>query len=85
MQTGDCDRESKWTQSIAVGSKTFIEQLKESPGFKAKGRKIIGADDSFELREVLRSYGHPDDPDSENAYLWNPQPPAVHGQFLCKN
>jgi hypothetical protein len=30
-----------WIQSIAVGSKTFIEMLKEVLGFRATGRKII--------------------------------------------
>ena len=43
-------------------------------GKKRKGRKIIDADDAFELREVLTSYGHSDDPDYGNTYLWNPQP-----------
>jgi hypothetical protein len=38
------DKESKWTQSIAVGSKTFIETMKEALGFRAKDRKIICAD-----------------------------------------
>jgi hypothetical protein len=59
--------------------------VKESLGFKAKGRKITGADDSFELREVLTPCGHAGDPDSADTYLWNPQPPALRGQFLCKN
>jgi putative transposase len=85
VQSGDRDKDSKWSQSIAVGGKAFIEKLKQSLGFKAKGRKIIGADNTFELREVLTSYAHPDDPDSGNTYLWNPQPPALRGQFLCKN
>jgi hypothetical protein len=39
------------------GSKTFIEKMKEALGFRAKGRKIICADDTFELREVLTLYG----------------------------
>jgi putative transposase len=53
MQADSSGKENKWTQSIAVGSKTFIEKMKESLGFRAKGRKIICADDTFELREVL--------------------------------
>ena len=81
MQADDHDRESRWKQSIAVGSKTFIEKLKESLGSKGKGRKIIGADDTFELREMLASYGHTDDLDSGNTYLWNAQPSALRGQF----
>ena len=57
MQTDSRGIENRWTQSIAVGSKTFIEKMKEAFGFRAKGRKIICADDSFELREVLTPYG----------------------------
>ena len=30
MQTENSDKENKWTQSIAVGSKPFIEKMKES-------------------------------------------------------
>jgi putative transposase len=53
IQTDNRDNENKWTQSIAVGSKTFIEKMKEALGFRASGRKIICADDTFELREVI--------------------------------
>ena len=71
MQTDNSDKENKWTQSIAVGGKTFIEKMKEALGFRATGRKIICADDTFELREVLRPYGEANDPDSGNTFLWN--------------
>ena len=54
MQTDNSDKENKWTQSIAVGSKTFIKKMKEALGFRATGRKIICVDDTFELREVYR-------------------------------
>jgi len=40
-QTDDSGKENKWTQSIADGSKTFIEKMKEASGFRAKGRRII--------------------------------------------
>jgi putative transposase len=83
VQTGNRNRESKWTQSIAVGSKTFIEQMKESLGFRAKGRKIIGAEDTFELQEVLPPYGKADHPDFGNTFLWNP--PSLNGQFWGEN
>jgi putative transposase len=72
IQTKKSDKENKWTQSIAVGSKTFVEKMKEALGFRAKGRKIICADDSFELREVIAPYGKATDQDSGNTYLWNP-------------
>jgi putative transposase len=71
IETNRSEKESKWTQSVAVGSKTFIETMKEGLGFRAKGRKIIRADDAFELREVIRPYGKATDQDSGNTYLWN--------------
>ena len=47
MPTDNRDKENKWTQSIAVGSKTFIEKMKKTLGYRATGRKIISADDTF--------------------------------------
>jgi len=77
--------ENKWTQSIAVGSKTFIEKMKEALGFRATGRKIICADDTFELRQVLTPYGKANNLDSGNTYIWDQQPPSLIGQFLHEN
>jgi len=71
IETENRDKENKWTKSIAVGSKTFIEKIKTELGFRARGRKIIGADDTFELREVITPFGNAANPDSENTYLWN--------------
>jgi putative transposase len=65
------NKDNKWPQSIAVGSKTFIEKIQAELGFGAKGRKIIVADDTFELREVITPFGNAANPDSENTYLWN--------------
>ena len=85
MHTDNSDKENKWTQSIAVGSKTFIEKMHETLGFRAKGRKIISTDDTFELREVLTPYGKANNLDSGNTFLWNQQPPSLIGQFLHEN
>jgi putative transposase len=71
IQTDNSDKENKWTQSIAVGSKPFIEKMKASLGFRAKGRKIICADDTFELREVITPYGKANNLDSVNTFLWD--------------
>jgi putative transposase len=71
MQTENRGKENKWTQSIAVGSKTFIEKMKEAPGFRAKGRRMICADDTFELREMLMPYGKANNQDSGNTFLWD--------------
>ena len=71
MPTDNRGKENKWTQSIAVGSKTFIEKMKEALGFRAKGRKMICADDSVELREMLTPYGEANNQDSGNKFLWD--------------
>ena len=85
MQTDSRGKGNKWTQSIAVGSKTFIEKMKKALGYKAKGRKIISADDTFELREAITPFGNADKLDSGSTYLWNQQLPSLIGQFLHEN
>jgi len=70
MQADNGDKENKWTQSIAVGSKTFIEKMKEALGFRAIGRKIVCADDIFEFREVQTPYDKSNNLDSDNTFLW---------------
>ena len=59
--------------------------MKESLGFKAKGRKIIHSDDTFELREVLTPYEKTNNLDSGNTFLWDQQPPSLISQFLHEN
>ncbi len=49
-------REAKWTQSIAVGDKYFVEQVKDKLGFKAIGRKGTGTGGDFELKESVSPY-----------------------------
>jgi hypothetical protein len=45
--------------------------MKETLGFRAKGRKIFCADDTFELREVIPPYGKANNLDSVNTFLWD--------------
>jgi putative transposase len=85
MQTANRDKDNKWTQSIGVGSKTFIEKIKKTLGYRATGRKIISADDTFELRESIAPFGNADNLDSGNTFLWNQRPPSLIGQFLHEN
>ena len=59
--------------------------MKKALGYRAKGRKIIVADDTFELREVKATFGNADNLDSGNKYLWNQQPPSLIRQFLHEN
>jgi putative transposase len=64
-------RDSKWTQSIAVGDKSFLEQIKERLGIRAKGRKIHGSEDEYQLREGQTNYGDWQNLDHENTFDWN--------------
>jgi putative transposase len=74
---GDNVRQAQWTESIAVGSKSFTETIKEKMGIKAKGRKLIkaGDDEVFQLRETAVSYSavfnsKKEDIGAENTYFW---------------
>jgi hypothetical protein len=60
--------------------------MKEALGFRAKGRKIIYADDTFELREAMTPpYGKANNPNLGNTFLWDQRPPSLIGQFLHEN
>ena len=43
-------------QSIAVGSKFFVEKVKDDLGFKAIGRKVVSTGDVYQLKESEASY-----------------------------
>jgi len=43
--------------------------MKKAFGYRAKGRKIISADDTFELREAITPFGKADTLDSGNTYF----------------
>jgi hypothetical protein len=69
-------RESRWTESIAVGSKAFVDKTKAELGIKAIGREVRGADGVYELREGDVSYnpnfaGENSGLRPENSYFWN--------------
>jgi len=51
------EREIHWTQSIAVGSGSFIEEVKKSLGFKAKGRSITGSKGQYQIEEDTAQFG----------------------------
>jgi len=49
LQVNESKRESHWTESIAAGSKSFVE--------KVKGRSIKGSDGHYRLRENVSNFG----------------------------
>ena len=68
-------RDSKWTESIAVGSENFIEVTKNLLGIKAKGRKKIISGKGCELREPAAPYNTNYVPENDtlrlkNTYYW---------------
>lgn len=76
LENGANSHEDKWTQSIAVGSRNFIDNMKSMMGGMVSGRKCIGAGDSFQLREAQSFYFHhfraeKTEIDLENSFFWD--------------
>ena len=70
------DRQGEWTGSVAVGSKPFIESVRESLGFRAKGRDVIKSGEGCQLRESPAPYkvlfeAENEDIDPENTVFWD--------------
>ena len=75
----DFDRENKWTESIAVGFKEFVEATKERLGIREKGRKVFSNNGAYELREPTASYKGDFGLENgvlrlENTYFWDDNP-----------
>jgi putative transposase len=74
------ERQSHWTQSIASGSKPFVEEVKKSLGFKAIGKYITGCKDHYQLKENVSNFGCDPLPEPEttkksdtaatNTFIW---------------
>ena len=76
LKDGCGGRDSKWTRSIAVGSKEFTERTKHLLGIKAKGRAVLSIGDTYEVREPEAGYRvdfgvEKNDIGVENAYSLN--------------
>lgn len=53
------DRDSRWTQSIATGSREFIESVKQKLGSIARGRQVVKTGGAHhELKEAQSAYGN---------------------------
>ena len=76
LMDGEIDRESKWTESVAVGHIKFIGKVREKLGIRASGRNIIESGASHELREPGVSYSYDFGVKNgtlspENTYFWD--------------
>jgi len=59
LNTRERKREKRWSESIAVGGLSFVEQIKTELGARGFGRNIISSMEGHELRESQLSYrGH---------------------------
>jgi putative transposase len=57
LSDGNNRRDLKWTNSIAVGSKGFVQSVKSLLGALARGRKLREAAEAYQLREPSALYG----------------------------
>jgi hypothetical protein len=76
LESGLLTRDDRWSESIAVGSLAFIDQLKNELGFKADHRDVIESDGSYVLREPAEAYalkfpGGNEALRSQNTFFWN--------------
>ena len=56
LARGSVKREERWSEAIAVGSQTFVENVKRELGIKARHRDIDEADGTCVLREPRAAY-----------------------------
>jgi putative transposase len=75
-------RESRCSETIAVGSLSFVNTVKSELGFKAAHREVIAQGETYVLREQSEAYrpnfvGENEILSSENARFWNENPEAI--------
>jgi putative transposase len=56
LERDDLQRQRKWTESIAVGSESFVDTVKDELGIRAKTRTIHQGNDDYQLREEVHPY-----------------------------
>ena len=69
-------RDSAWTESLAIGRPTFVNQVKESLGLKARYREVLEQEEAHVLKESAAAYmrhlGHEKGIlSSENTVIWD--------------
>jgi putative transposase len=73
---GERVRCKEWTDSIAVGSRPFVERVKALLGFRAKGRDIVEDRGGYQVREGPAVYNSLFEAEKgvigpQNGYFWN--------------
>lgn len=49
-------RDERWSESVAVGSEAFVEEIKRELGIAVRHREVDGADGMWVLREARGAY-----------------------------
>jgi len=76
LENGNNRRDAGWTESIAVGSASFIDKVNASLGLKTMHRSIIKRDDGFIIKEDPSPYTPLFDSEKctlspKNTYKWD--------------
>lgn len=56
LEKGDLNREERWTESIAVGSRSFVEDIKGKLGAKGRYRPTSEEKGTWEIKEETNTY-----------------------------
>ena len=56
MKNDRLEGDRKWSESIAVVRKSFVEEVHKNLGIKAKARKVEKVEESYLIREPVASY-----------------------------
>jgi putative transposase len=76
LENGLAARDDRWSEAIAVGRLTFVENVQNQLGFKALHRDVMEANGTYALREPAEAYGlefaaENEALRSQNTLLWN--------------
>ncbi len=52
----DLNKNTIWSQSLAVGSADFVERIKDNLGEKAESRAIVSHDEHHFIKEEAKAY-----------------------------
>jgi len=82
LRRGRSLREDRWSAAIAVGSKSFVANVKSELGYKAAHRAVVELDGSYALCEEREAYGSNFGGENgllslENIRVWNQNPEAT--------
>ncbi len=55
---GDYGTEAAWTESIAIGSRVFVESVQQHLGPRARYRRVVDTNGIHALKEQTAHYGN---------------------------